>query len=97
MKNNYIIASVGTLFTITGVNVPDFSAAVKEYDDRRARQESLYTQVRDQLNVSTYSMYFSEQGPKRDFRALYSSIAKSSWFKESYSGKSLGDVSVIEF
>lgn len=97
MKNNYIIATVGTMFTITGINAPNLSAVAKEYDDRRARQEDIYSQVRDQLNVSTYSMYFSEQGPKRDFRALYSSVAKSSWFKGAYSGKSLGDVSVIEF
>ena len=97
MKNNYLIATVGTFFTITGVNVPDYSATVKEFDDKRARQESIYTQICDQLNISTYSMCFSGQGPKRDFRTLYSNIAKSSWFKGAYSGKSLGDVSVIDF
>lgn len=34
--------------------------------------------------------------PRRDFRKLYESIAKSKWFIKAYHGKSMGETIKIE-
>jgi len=51
----------------------------------------------DMMCVSTYNVVFNDDGTKQDFTELYARIASSQWFKKAYSGKSIGDISEIEY
>ena len=60
--------------------------------------EAPYSQESSQLHMTVYSInkdMFIQ--PKRNFRMLYESIAKSQWFAKSYRGKLLGEFIEVEY
>lgn len=60
--------------------------------------EAPYSQESSQLQITTYSIKKDVFIlPKRNFHQLYASIAQSSWFAQSYKGKSLGDIIEVDY
>ena len=60
--------------------------------------EAPYSQESSQLHITTYTInHDAFVFPKRSFRKLYASIARSSWFAKYYKGKSLGDFIEVDY
>lgn len=86
--------NLGIALSVTAPNEPNHAASpIFPYSI-----EIPYSKESSQLRISTYSIKQTDLIlPKRNFHQLYASIAESSWFAQSYKGKSLGDIIEVDY
>lgn len=89
-KKSALMAMTMTALTITvNVNADDMSRSVTSNGNFLA-----YTNSASVTPISQDKVYLFPK--KKNFRARYRRLSKSEWFKNTYNGKTLGEILTVE-